>query len=173
LIKDPQYHWYIWYTKPRAEKKVNERLLSKNIEAFLPIRRELRQWSDRKKWVDSPLFGGYIFTRISPREWETVNYTEGILTYVRLEGKAATLRSDQVEEIKAMCGLSESVEVIDAADIPAIGEEVNIKGGPFKGLKAQIVQHRGQQKIAVHIEQLGKIVMLQLPVRYVQRLQKA
>lgn len=147
--------------------------MSKDIEVFLPMRRELRQWSDRKKWVDSPLFNGYIFTRISPKEWDTVNYTEGVLTYVRMEGKAASLRPDQLDEIRAMCGLSESVEVIDAADIPAIGEEVNIKGGPFKGLTAQIVQHRGQQKIAVHIEQLGKIVMLQLPVRYVQRLQKA
>jgi transcriptional antiterminator RfaH len=147
--------------------------LTKGIETFLPIRRELRQWSDRKKWVDSPLFNGYIFTCISPREWDMVNYTEGILTYVRLEGKPATLRPVQLEEIKAMCGLTESLEVIDAADMPAIGEEVNIKGGPFKGLKAEIVQYRGQQKIAVHIEQLGKIVMLQLPVRYVQRLQKA
>lgn len=173
FVKDSQHHWYIWYTKPRAEKRVNQRLLTKGIETFLPIRRELRQWSDRRKWVDAPLFNGYIFTHISPREWDSVNYTEGILTYVRLEGKPATLKESQLEEIKAMCGFAESLEVINAEDMPAIGEEVNIKGGPFKGLKAEIVQYRGQQKIAVHIEQLGKIVMLQLPVHYVQRLQKA
>jgi transcriptional antiterminator RfaH len=172
LVNNSQAHWYIWYTKPRAEKRVHERLSAKGIESFLPVRRELRQWSDRKKWVDAPLFNGYIFTNISLRDWDAVNYTEGILTYVRLEGKPAALRPSQLEEIRAMCGLSDSLEVIDAADIPAIGEEVNIKGGPFKGLKAQIVQYRGQQKIAVHIEQLGKIVMLQLPMHYVQRLQK-
>jgi transcription antitermination factor NusG len=173
LAKDPQYRWYIWYTRPRAEKKINERLLQKGIEVFLPLRRERRQWSDRKKWVDAPLFNGYIFTCISGREWDVVNYTEGIITYVRMEGRPATLRQDQLEEIKAVCGLSESFEVIDAADIPDIGEEVTIKGGPFKGLTAQAVQYRGHQKIAVHIEQLGKVILLELPVRYVQRVRKA
>jgi transcription antitermination factor NusG len=172
-VNDPQYRWYIWYTRPRAEKKIHERLLNKGIEVFLPLRRERRQWSDRKKWVDAPLFNGYIFTCISEREWEKVTYTEGILTYVRMEGKPAALRHDQVEDIKELCGLSDSVEIVDGADIPVLGEEVIIKGGPFKGLTANAVQYRGLQKIAVHIEQLGKTVLLELPVRFVQRMNKA
>jgi hypothetical protein len=44
--------WYALYTKPRHEKKVYEQLLEKNIETFLPMVKTLRQWKDRRKWVE-------------------------------------------------------------------------------------------------------------------------
>ena len=53
--------WYLLYTKPRAEKKVALELGLKGYELFLPLQRTLKQWSDRKKWVEEPLFKGYIF----------------------------------------------------------------------------------------------------------------
>jgi transcription antitermination factor NusG len=62
--------WYIWYTQPRAEKQLQKRLAGEGIEVFLPLRKELHQWSDRKKWVEVPLFRGYLFTKISMRKFE-------------------------------------------------------------------------------------------------------
>jgi hypothetical protein len=49
-------HWLVIYTKPRAEKKVNERLLEEGFETYLPLQKVIRQWSDRKKKVEVPLF---------------------------------------------------------------------------------------------------------------------
>ena len=42
-------NWYVLYTKPRSEKKVEEKLLSLGINAYCPTYSEIRFWSDRKK----------------------------------------------------------------------------------------------------------------------------
>jgi hypothetical protein len=52
--------WYALYTKPRNEKKVYSRLVEKGVEAFLPLQKRLKQWSDRKKLVGS-LYSDHIF----------------------------------------------------------------------------------------------------------------
>ena len=44
-------YWYAVHTASRAEKKVAERLKAAGVEHYLPIRVEMREWSDRKKKV--------------------------------------------------------------------------------------------------------------------------
>ena len=56
--------WIVVRSKPRSEKVVYKELVSKNIEAYLPLLKERRKWSDRKKWVEFPLFSSYLFARI-------------------------------------------------------------------------------------------------------------
>lgn len=40
-------NWYVFYTSPRAEKKVNEYLLSLGYESFLPLKSEFKIWRNR------------------------------------------------------------------------------------------------------------------------------
>lgn len=55
-------NWYVFYTSPRAEKKVNEYLLSLGYESFLPLKSEFKIWRNRqRKLIKSPLFPSYIF----------------------------------------------------------------------------------------------------------------
>ena len=59
--------WYVFYTCPRAEKKVNEYLLSIGYETFLPLRKELKIWKNRqRKFIETPLFSNYIFIHYCP-----------------------------------------------------------------------------------------------------------
>ena len=59
-----QPRWYAIYVNSRAEKKVEADLTCKGIETFLPLKKSLRKWSDRKKWIDMPLIPGYCFVKI-------------------------------------------------------------------------------------------------------------
>ena len=54
-------HWLVIYTKPRSEKKVSQRLKEMGIMIFCPTVTTVRQWSDRKKKVEVPLFNSYVF----------------------------------------------------------------------------------------------------------------
>ena len=63
LLQEPV--WHAIYVHSRAEKKVHVELTLKGIESFLPLHRKLRQWSDRKKWVEIPLISGYVFVHIT------------------------------------------------------------------------------------------------------------
>ena len=69
--------WYAVCTKSRFEKKLAEKLNSKGIEAYTPVRKTLKQWSDRKKWVDEVLIRSYVFVRITPLQYDTVLNTPG------------------------------------------------------------------------------------------------
>ena len=48
--------WSAVYTKSKYEKKVSNQLAEKGFEVYLPLIRKRQKWSDRKKWVDYPLF---------------------------------------------------------------------------------------------------------------------
>ena len=53
--------WYAVYVKSRYEKKTSKLLEDRNIETYLPLIGRLKQWSDRKKTVEEPLFKSYLF----------------------------------------------------------------------------------------------------------------
>jgi transcriptional antiterminator RfaH len=153
--------WYVWYTKPRAEKKTRDRLEARGKEVFLPLRKELRQWSDRKKWVEIPLFSGYIFIKAGIADFEIIRFTEGILNFVRFEGKPAELREKEIDNIRLILSDPIDLEVIDILYQP--GEKIKITSGPLEGLEGEIVNSWGSKKLAVRITQLGKVVLVQLP----------
>src|SRR4051812_16921716 len=72
------YKWYPVCTQPRAEKKACQALLNKGIQAYLPLNRQLKQWSDRKKWVEEPFIKSYLFVYITEIEQTEVLMTNGI-----------------------------------------------------------------------------------------------
>ena len=53
-------NWYVLYTKPRFEKKVEEQLLSLGINAYCPKRKEIKFWKDRKKKIDVPVLPSMV-----------------------------------------------------------------------------------------------------------------
>ncbi len=59
-----EIHWYAVRTRSRHEKLVARQLQNQGIQSFLPVVTKINQWSDRKKQVEEPLFGGYAFVRL-------------------------------------------------------------------------------------------------------------
>src|ERR1700761_942522 len=96
------YKWYPVYTHPRAEKKASLALLSKGIETYLPLRRQLKQWSDRKKWVEEPLIKSYLFVRIAEHDQTEVLMTRGIARFIYFGGKIASMPASQIDNLKLL-----------------------------------------------------------------------
>jgi transcription antitermination factor NusG len=76
--------WYAIRVRPQFEKKAELQLRNKGIETFLPVVRQVRWWSDRRKVIETPLFSGYEFVRIqiSPEERLRVLQTPGVMNFV-------------------------------------------------------------------------------------------
>jgi transcription antitermination factor NusG len=62
---DPDSRWYAVWTRSRQEKVVAAMLSALGVQHYLPLKSELRQWSDRKQMVEAPLFSGYLFVCIN------------------------------------------------------------------------------------------------------------
>ena len=58
-----ELQWFALYTRPKAEKKVEERLSLAGFDSFLPLQTVIKQWSDRKKKVEIPLINSYVFVK--------------------------------------------------------------------------------------------------------------
>src|SRR5690242_4387425 len=96
------YSWYPVYTRPRAEKKALQALESRGIECYLPLQRQLKQWSDRKKWVEEPLIRSYLFVRIAARDQPAVLMTPGISRFIYFGGKVAVMPERQIRDLKLL-----------------------------------------------------------------------
>ena len=65
---EEEIFWYAIFTKPRSEKKVLQRMIDHEIDAFLPLIKTVRQWSDRKKTLEVALIPSYIFVRMPEKD---------------------------------------------------------------------------------------------------------
>lgn len=154
--------WYAVYTHPRAEKKAYAGLAENDIEAYLPLQRTLKKWSDRKKWVEEPLFRSYIFVHIRQNQYFDVLNTPGIVRYVTFEGKAVAVPQKQIDAIQYF--LSETEINPETSDNPVLvpGSLVEITRGPLKGMIGQLVDFQGQKRVRIEIEALGQFLNLSI-----------
>ena len=155
-------HWHAIYVHSRAEKKVHVELTIKGVESFLPLQRKLRQWSDRKKWVEIPLISGYVFVHITRRHYDLVLQTDNVMQYVRFEGKAAIIRAQDIEILKRMLGQSDLDVEITMEELQP-GMQVEIIAGPMMGVKGELIEFRGKNKVALRIPPLGFTVLVESP----------
>src|ERR1017187_6919584 len=103
-------NWYAVYTKPRSEKKLAMRLNEKSIEAYVPLRKTLKQWSDRKKMVEEPMISSYVFVNVSKENYFEVLNTPGAVRFIWFSGKPAIIPEKQIRNLKLLTGTNIEVE---------------------------------------------------------------
>lgn len=129
--------WYAVYTKPKWEKKVSELLSRKQITNYCPVNRVLKQWHDRKKWVDEPMFTSYVFVQVAPEEQAEVRKTSGVLNYVYWLGKPAVIREDEIQVIQEFLGAHQNVQ-LEKTRI-RVEDRVKIVSGPLYQQEGTVV----------------------------------
>lgn len=154
-------HWYAVYIKSRAEKKAQTELQQKEIESFLPLQRRLRQWSDRKKWVEMPLIPGYLFVRISRKEYDSVIQSSFVVSYVRFEGAADIIPDNQIEYLQLMLK-QDNLEIEITPEVFEPGQTIEIIAGPLIGMHGKLVRINGKNKVAMELEQLGYSAIIEI-----------
>jgi transcription antitermination factor NusG len=163
------YQWHVVYTRSRAEKKAEFELQQKDIETYLPLQRKLRQWSDRKKWVETPLIAGYLFVRISRKEYDIVLQTNHIVSYVRFEGKAAVIPENQIDSLKLMLN-QDNIDIDIVQESFEVGQRVEVFAGPLIGLQGKLVKIKGKSKVAIVLEQIGCSAIVEITTENIRNL---
>lgn len=152
--------WFAIYVKSRCEKKVAKTLDEIGIESFLPLIIRVKQWSDRKKKVEEPLFRSYIFVHISKDEYYTVLHCDGVVKYITFGGKAATIPENQILAIKEYIN-DEDINDIEYDDFKE-GQLVRIKAGQMRGLVGRFIEIRGKHRLIINIEVVGKSIPINI-----------
>ncbi|PKD20018.1 antitermination protein NusG [Salegentibacter salinarum] len=150
--------WYVLYTKPRMEKRVADDLEQIGIEIYCPLITEVKQWSDRKKKIKTPLFKSYVFIKLEEKKRNRVFEVPGVVRYLFWLGKPAIVRD---EEIKVIREWLEEDKVEDAkVEHLSAGDKITIKNGAFKQHEA-IIRDIGKRKMRLVLPHLGFTVEVQ------------
>lgn len=157
--------WYALYTKPRWEKKIDTALVKKGINSWCPLQKIERQWSDRKKIVEEPLFKSYIFVRINLKDKVPVLMTDGILNFVHYLGKPAVIRDEEVELIKHYLNEKEASISLIAKEGFMEDTKIRVNHGVFMGKEGTVLRN-ARKKIYVKLETLGQVMVVEFPAEY-------
>jgi len=161
------YKWYPVYTNPRAEKKAHQALTDKGINAYLPLHRQLKQWSDRKKWVEEPFIKSYLFVNIIESEQAEVLMTKGISRFIYFSGKIASMPDRQIEDLKLLMASPYELEITE--DNLQAGEKITIKAGPLKGMIGEIIAYQSQKKLILRLDNLGCSIIVNVAANIINR----
>jgi len=165
-----QNYWYAIYTKPRSEKKVFQRMLDHDIEAFLPLVKTIRQWSDRKKTVQVPLISSYVFVYMPEKDLAKTLPIPGTVNVLKHLGKPAKIRDVEIENLRILSGTGDKYEVEDCKRLIE-GDVVEVEKGPFTGLIATCEKKCGNHRVIVKIDSLQSCVVVNVPLSYLRKIE--
>jgi transcriptional antiterminator RfaH len=158
--------WFVIRTNPRAEKQVSQRLLDIGIEHYLPLYRQIRQWKDRKKYVEVPLFSSYIFVRTTEKAKNEVFKVGGVVKYLFVSGQIAVVTEKEIGYLKIFCTLDDvKIEEQNFEN----GDEVEIISGELIGLRGQFIESVTEQKLKINISSLGCFATINIDKKQVQK----
>ena len=158
--------WIAIRSKPRSEKIVSNELNKKGIESFLPLIKKRQQWSDRKKWVEFPLFPSYLFARIELKDSLYIMNTHGVNTIVQFGDKVITVEDKVVNSIKLAL---EGGYELHPMKYFTIGDEVEVIDGPMKGVVG-IVENKlkNENRLVIKIDALQQAVAVHINSEYLE-----
>jgi transcription antitermination factor NusG len=148
--------WFAIYVKSRNEKKVFKTLDDIGIESFLPLITRMKQWSDRRKKVEEPLFRSYLFVNISLNDYYKVLNVNGVVKFICFEKKPVEVPQNQIIAIKKYI-TDTDLHDVDYENIDfKEGELVRIKSGQMKDLIGRFVKINGKHRVVIDIEAVGQ-----------------
>ena len=154
-------NWYALHTRPRHEKLVVQRLNERRVETFLPTVTEVHRWSDRKKIVQLPLFGCYVFARILPNNQDRIRLlqVDGVLSLVGKRGEGTPIPEEQIDAVRV---LIERKLPWTAHPFLKVGQRVRIRSGALDGMEGVLVSCNGDKSLVVSVDAIQRSVAVRL-----------
>jgi len=157
--------WHALYVRSRSEKKVLSQLEDMGFQAYLPQITVVKQWSDRRKKVEEPLFKSYVFVRSNDKEYISILNVYGVVRFVTFERKAVVVPENQILAIKKFVSdyeHGEEFKMSNNEDLK-VGQMVRIINGPMKGLVGKLEQIQNKRHLIVYIEVVGQFIPVHIP----------
>jgi transcription elongation factor/antiterminator RfaH len=161
--------WYALYTRPRHEKKAFEILTDKNETVFLPLLKTVKLVRNRKRAVELPLFPSYLFCHFNFKDRYDILQTHGIIKIVSFKSVPAVVPDWQIESLKKIL---ENPQTIRMENYYRQGDLVEVKAGPFIGLRGSITTIKGVSRLVITIEGIMQSLSVELDTDSVEQVSK-
>jgi transcription antitermination factor NusG len=151
--------WYALTVPYQHERQTEKALQSKGLETLLPVYRSRRQWSDRVKDVEMPLFAGYVLCHFDLDDRIHVMDTPGVARIVGFGGMPAALEDSEIAVIQHML-----LSKLPLAPWPYLkaGDRVRVEHGPMRGQEGTLVRTTDSLHLVINIDVLQRSVAVQV-----------
>lgn len=158
--------WFAVHTRHQHEKTIAGILESKGFEVFLPLYSEIRQWRDRLKRVELPLFSCYVFLRGDLDRRLAILTTPGVHGLVASAGRLAGIPEFEIEAVREVVMSRVKVEPYPYL---RCGDRVRVKTGALSGLEGFLVRKKAQTRLVISVSLLERSVAAEVDARSVER----
>jgi transcription antitermination factor NusG len=153
--------WYAFRVRPRHEKQVSLALREKGFTEFLPLYKSKRQWADRTKVVEMPLFPGYIFCSTNRSSIVPILMTSGVIDVVRAGTNPLPADRLEVEALQQTVSVDVPMEAWPYTEAGSSGL-FSIQRGPLAGLTGILVEVRRSQRLILSVNLLRRSVLVEV-----------
>lgn len=157
--------WFALRVKPNYEKPVAAMLRGKGFQEFLPLQRTRRQWSDRVKIMDLPLFPGYLFCRLNLEDRMPLLTTPGFLYIVGIGRNPEPVDESEILAIQSV--LRSGLTVTPWPSL-MVGQTVQLKHGPLRGLEGVLSKIANQHRMYVSVTLLKRSISVEVKPEWIQ-----
>jgi transcription antitermination factor NusG len=148
-------NWFVATVRPQHEAAVAQWFEEWGLQPFSPTYRVTRQWSDRKKMLQQPLFPGYVFCRFARNDRAKVLKTPGVRSIVGFGGEPAIVPDSEIEQIASMIATGRPLQ---PWPYPDKGHTVRIEHGPLRGVEGIVVETEDDYRLVLSITLLQRSV---------------
>ena len=162
--------WHALYTYPRHERVVAHELESRNVEVFLPCRLTESRWKDRRVKLQTPVFPGYVFTRIRPAQRRDVLMASGSIRLLSFNGAPAPIDDHEIEAVRICLERGAAFELRPLFEL---GDHVRVRSGPLGGLEGRISRCKDERRLIVPITLINQSVAVEVDVALLEPVRAA
>ncbi|OQY13261.1 MAG: transcriptional antiterminator [Desulfobacteraceae bacterium 4572_19] len=156
-----ELNWYVLHTRSKFENVVNDSLLKKSMESFLPKIKVRSKRKDRKAIISVPLFPGYVFIKTSIRADIHLNIlkTVGVVRFLGFNAGPAPVPEDSIESLKIM--VTAQMPITTGSQFKK-GEKVIVTRGALSGTIGFFARYGGVGRIVINIDVLGQFAAVDI-----------
>lgn len=156
-----QEPWYAVRTRSRQERVVCDQIDADGFESYLPMVQHSRQWTDRKKLIDFPLFPGYLFVRapdFSAQKSQILRKV-GVIGFVGSGRVAAQIPDVELNGVRLLLN-----NRIPHASHPylQVGQRIRVTDGALRGIEGILVGLGNKDGLVISIDSIQKSLIIQL-----------
>jgi transcription antitermination factor NusG len=151
--------WWAIYTRHQHEKAVEEMLLAKGFEVFLPLYESTRRWKDRRKLLSLPLFPCYVFVRGGDDRRLQVLTTPGVHMILSIGERVATIPEDEIQAIRRTI---EGPFRVEPHPFLKCGERVRVVRGSLEGVEGVLIRKKNLYRLVLSVEMLAQSVAVEI-----------
>ena len=163
--------WYALRTRTNHEFIARDQLRALDIPEFLPFYSRISNWSDRRKTLSRPLFPGYLFAQVDPRDPSPVWRAAAVIQIIGLRGAGGSAGNGAIDPatIDNLMRATADPSRVEPAEYPAQGfargELVTITRGPLAGLRGTIERTKTARRLIVAVDILARACAVELRER--------